>query len=77
MRVCSVCKKTADTRPYGTGGADICIECATATPEAQAATSQRYLMQLDAAANADSVGSVVIGSEDGPKPLKPAKGRRQ
>ena len=32
-QVCTMCNKFAETRPYGPGGSEICIQCATASPE--------------------------------------------
>lgn len=33
-------KVTVELRPYGPGGADVCYECATATPERVAQTDE-------------------------------------
>lgn len=34
-RKCSECGKMAECRPYGEDGADICFDCAMATPESR------------------------------------------
>lgn len=75
MRKCHYCPATEDLRPYGPGGADICYDCATATPEREAEVKQNFLTQLEAAAAADSDGIGMIGLESGPVPKDVIFGR--
>lgn len=64
-------KFTVELRPYGPGGAPICFECATATPEAEAQIKGAFGALLDAAQAASPTGTAVIGHghDDGPDPL--------
>lgn len=41
-------KFTVELRPYGPGGADICFECATATPDAERTTAGAFGALLEA-----------------------------
>lgn len=63
--ICQTCNKESETRPYGKNGANICFDCAFASPEVEAETERNYLVQLDAAAK---LGPVLIGTEAGPIP---------
>lgn len=64
-------KFTVELRPYGPGGADVCFECATATPEAEAQTAAAFGTLLDAATAASPTGTAVIGAghDRGPDPF--------
>lgn len=55
-------KFTVELRPYGPGGAPICFECATATPEAEARTAAAFGALLDAH---DALPGVTTLSVDG------------
>ena len=64
-------KYTVELRPYGPGGADICVECAFATPEQQEQTKQAFSAMLQASEAASPLGTAVIGHghDRGPDPL--------
>lgn len=64
-------KMTVELRPYGPGGADICFECATGTPEAEEQTKQAFGALLDAAGAMSPTGTMVIGAghDRGPDPF--------
>lgn len=64
-------KFKVELRPYGPGGADICFECATATPEADRQTAQAFGALLDANAAISPTGGVLL-TEDGLAPLDEA-----
>lgn len=67
---CHYCGTTErDLRPYGPGGSPICHPCATATPEREAATHAAFDAQLEAMGAITPI--VVIGDEEGPRPLRP------
>ena len=55
-------KFTVELRPYGPGGADICFECATATPEAESQTAASFGALLDAH---DALPGITTLSVDG------------
>jgi hypothetical protein len=45
-RRCSSCDKTVECRPYGKGGAQICFDCAMATPESKAEAERQMAQRL-------------------------------
>jgi hypothetical protein len=45
LRECATCHRVRDVRPYGPGKSMICLECATATPEAEEACRLEWLAQ--------------------------------
>lgn len=64
---------TVELRPYGPGGADICFECALATPEARAQTEHAFAALLDATRQI-SDGPVMLGADtNGPVPFDPER----
>ena len=63
-------KFTVELRPYGPGGADICFECATATPEAKAQTRAAFGALLDANTAISPTGVVAI-TDEGLRPFDP------
>lgn len=66
-------KWTVELRPYGPGGADICVECAFATPEAKERTKAAFGALLDAT-EAVSDGPVMLGADtNGPVPFDPRR----
>lgn len=69
------CGATFDLRPYGPGGALVCFDCATATPERERATGAAFGAQLEAAEAMSPYGTAVIGGSDGPNPLTVVPGR--
>ena len=63
-------KFKCELRPYGPGGADICFQCATATPEANAQTASAFGALLDATEAISPTGVAVIGVDtNGPQPF--------
>lgn len=60
-----------ELRPYGPGGADICFECATATPEREAQADAAFKALLTANEAVSPVGVAMIGASDGPVPFDP------
>ena len=82
-RVCCVCgratdktlnergKFTVELRPYGPGGADICVECAFATPEQAEQTKRAFGALLGANEAVSPVGVAMIGQDSGPVPFDP------
>lgn len=64
------CGKTTDLRPYGPGGAWTCFDCMRATPEREREAKARYGALLDANEAVSTTGAVVIGEEQGPRPLE-------
>jgi hypothetical protein len=83
MRTCCVCGRAEDhtlderkkfkveLRPYGPGGADICHECAFATPEAKAQTEAAFTSLVEANEAVSPVGVAMIGQDSGPVPFDP------
>jgi hypothetical protein len=66
-------KRTVELRPYGPGGADICVECAFATPAAKKATARAFGAILEAT-EAVSDGPVMLGGDtNGPVPFDPRR----
>lgn len=55
--------KERELRPYGPGGQPICYECASATPETDAAAMAEFGRQLDAA---DKTTGVALLTKEGP-----------
>lgn len=55
-------KFTVELRPYGPGGADICFECANASPERAAQSRQAFVALLGAH---DALPGVTTLSADG------------
>jgi hypothetical protein len=64
-------KMTVELRPYGPGGAPICFECATATPEREAQADAAFGALLSANEAVSPVGVAMIGASDGPVPFDP------
>ena len=58
--------RQVELRPYGPGGADVCFQCMTKSPEREAAAHKVFGAQLDAA-NAGGQGVSTLTS-DGPEP---------
>lgn len=80
VRRCCVCQRAEDhslnelkveLRPYGPGGADICHECAFATPEQRAQTKANFAALIDANGAVSPVGVAMIGQDSGPVPFDP------
>jgi hypothetical protein len=65
MSICTICGKTADTRPYGPGGVDICFSCAM-RPENAHETERQFAAQLTGCGE-----SAIIGLGIGPIPGGP------
>lgn len=57
--------KERELRPYGPNGQPICFECATATPEADAAAKEVFGRLLD---SADSKTGKALLTKEGPIP---------
>lgn len=84
-KVCSQCGRAADRtlnergqftvelRPYGPGGADICFDCATATPGAEKAAEAAFGALLAANEAVSPVGVAMIGQDTGPVPFDPER----
>lgn len=67
---CHYCKATdKELRPYGPGGASVCFDCMTATPEREAQAQAAFGVQLEAAEIVGG-GISIIGdsAENGPRP---------
>jgi len=62
---CHYCGTSKDLRPYGPGHSMVCFDCAMSTPERREETKRNFAAQLDAID-----GPAVIGSEQGPYPLR-------
>jgi len=63
-------KQTVELRPYGPGGADICFQCAFATPSAEAQTKHSFGAILEATEAISPTGVAVIGADtNGPQPF--------
>ena len=45
-RRCTACGKVDECRPYGKGGAQVCFDCAMATPESKAEAERQMGMRL-------------------------------
>lgn len=56
-------KYTVELRPYGPGGAPICVECAFATPKQRAATAAAFGALLEANRAISPSGIVAITDE--------------
>lgn len=70
-RQCIYCGEAeAELRPYGPGGADVCMVCAFQTSEREVETRRQFTLQGGAAeAHAARTGEVVVIGEDcGPRP---------
>ncbi len=61
-RVCHYRGTGGDLRPYGPGGAFVCYDCATSSPERNRETESQFKKILD--------GGDVLLTEHGPVPLK-------
>lgn len=61
----------AELRPYGPGGAWLCFDCMTASPDREAEAARQFHAQVDAAGQGSDV--VVIGEQTGPRPLDPRR----
>jgi len=48
---CTVCHKVDELRPYGFDGAEVCFDCAMATPESKAEAERRMSARIDAVTN--------------------------
>ena len=57
----------SELRPYGPGDQPICFSCATATPERDQATTERFNVLLD---RIQAAGGVPVITEAGVFPLK-------
>jgi hypothetical protein len=69
MGHCYYCGPTdRDLRPYGPGGSTVCLPCATATPDREAATAAAYRTLLEAADVMSPDGLIVVGQASGPQP---------
>lgn len=44
---CDFCLRSAETRPYGPDGREICHDCMMATPQRQAEAKRRFNQFLD------------------------------
>jgi len=60
-----------DLRPYGPGGAWVCFQCATETPEREAAAKAAFGALLDGAEAISPTGVAAIGERGGPRPFDP------
>jgi len=69
-------KWTCELRPYGPGGAPICFQCATASPERDATTKANFGALLEANTAMSPTGIVAIGEPDGPRPFDPEEADR-
>lgn len=69
MNQCCYCGNATpeDLRPYGPKGAQVCFDCAMATPEREAEAKRQFCSLLNAA------GDVVVLTQDGPVPLDGGK----
>lgn len=45
-RKCTVCMMAKECRPYGKNGAQVCFDCAMATPEAKAEAERQCQIHL-------------------------------
>jgi hypothetical protein len=61
-------KMKVELRPYGPGGADICFQCAMATPETEAQTASAFAALLESNEAISPTGGTILTSE-GPVPL--------
>lgn len=68
---CCYCPKATDLRPYGPGGAPICFQCATASPEREAELKANFGLLLNANEAVSPSGATVL-TADGPVPFDPA-----
>ncbi|GAA1138718.1 hypothetical protein [Nocardioides aquiterrae] len=68
---CHYCGTTEkdDLRPYGPGGSWVCFPCATATPEREQQAKNAFGALLDGAAAMSPDNAVMIGTEQGPRPV--------
>ncbi len=64
-------KFKVELRPYGPGGADICHECAFASPEQRAQTEANFAALIGANEAVSPVGVAMIGQDNGPVPFDP------
>ena len=72
MGLCNVCKREdCETRPYGRGGSDICFECAMGSEESKREAERQFSRQMDRAEGDSEIGVSIIGTENGPLPIKP------
>jgi hypothetical protein len=75
---CHYCAATdRDLRPYGPGGASVCLPCMTSTPDRERAAQAAFGTLLDAAEVVSPVGVAVIGQESGPQPFDPTLSPRE
>ena len=44
---CDFCGEIRELRPYGPNGETICFQCATATPQAEAAAKRAFMQIMD------------------------------
>lgn len=68
-------KMTCELRPYGPGGALICFQCATATPEVEREVDARFIALLEANEAISPTGGTLLTTE-GPVPLDEETARR-
>lgn len=69
-RWCFYCgSPTAELRPYGPEGAQVCHPCATSTPERAEATKRAFGALLEANESISPLGVAAIGQESGPVPF--------
>jgi hypothetical protein len=74
---CHYCGATdRELRPYGPGGAKVCFECATSTPEREAEVAGRHGALLEASGAISPTGLVAIGEDGGPRPYDPRESAR-
>ena len=66
-------KFTVELRPYGPGGAPICFECATSTPEAEEQAKRAFHAILDGATAMG--GGIATLTDHGVEPGMPGIGR--
>lgn len=65
--ICHYCKADdKEMRPFGPGGAQVCFDCAFATPERQAETERQFDARLNSACE---VSDIIELTEDGPRPM--------
>lgn len=72
-RVCMYCKQPngggpRELRPYGPGGADVCFECALASPEKRRETEREFAAKLNAAEVASGEGIALLPGDGPPLP---------
>jgi len=75
--VCHWCGPTdRELRPYGPGGAEVCLPCTEADPERERAAHAAFDALMAGAEAISPTGVIAIGESTGPRPFDPREATR-